>query len=252
MESAMQRVKTMVKAIIPRSLHLLIGGWRLSRLRKLNKATPIKEVFTTIYERHLWGGTDRDYCSGSGSTPIHASRFADAVLPVIAEKRIQSVVDLGCGDFEVGKTLRLNGVRYIGIDIVDALIKRNHDTYSDARTSFACLDIVKDPLPHGDLCLIRQVLQHLSNAEIASVLHKTKQFRYVVITEHYPARLTGQPNLDKPHGPDTRVYDGSAVFLDLPPFNVSPGSMTLLLDTDAEVYLVERGERLKTFLIENS
>jgi len=210
-------------------------------------------VFTSIYEKHLWGGARDEYNSGSGSNEFHASHYANVVKKLIKEKDITTVVDLGCGNFLLGKALRMNGVRYIGIDIVDGLIKRNQETYGDDRTSFLCLDIISDQLPDGDICLIRQVLQHLSNSQIASVLQKTRKYRYVLITEHYPAPFVkSRPNLDKPHGPDTRICDDSAVYLDQPPFNVKSESITLLLDIDAKTYLVHKGERLKSFLIENS
>ncbi|MCD4726338.1 MAG: class I SAM-dependent methyltransferase [Pirellulales bacterium] len=248
----MSFVKSVVKSIVPHGLLRLNRRWKLSRLRKTNEARPIKQVFTSIYEQHIWGGTGNEYCSGSGSNDVHASRNATAVNSLIAEKGITSVVDLGCGDFRCGRSLRRDGVRYIGVDIVEGLIRRNDEAYGDEQTSFICLDIVADPLPDGDLCLIRQVLQHLSNAQIATVLQKTRKFRYVLITEHYPSPfVTCSPNLDKPHGPDTRILDDSAVYLDQPPFNVSSQSISLILDTDAETYIAHKGERIKTFLIEN-
>jgi len=80
----------------------------------------------------------------------------------------------------------------------------------------------------------------------------TMPHKYVLVTEHYPAPFVkSQPNLDKPHGPDTRIYDNSAVYLDLPPFNVRSDKISLVLDISAEAYLVNKGERLRTFMIEN-
>ena len=101
-------------------------------------------------------------------------------------------------------------------------------------------------LPPADLCLIRQVFQHLSNQQIAEVLAKLGVFSHVIVTEHYPAQLRGcVPNLDKPPGPDTRLLDGSAVFLDQPPFD---GTTRLLLTTEAPPTL-EQGETLRSFLV---
>jgi len=248
----MRAVKSILKRIIPGSLIGLYRRWKLARLRRANQARSVKEVFTRVYEQHQWGGTRDEYCSGSGSSSLHASRYAAIVNPLIEERGITTVVDLGCGDFVVGMSLRMDGVRYIGIDIVDNLVRKNQEAYEDTNTVFMCLDIVSDRLPDADLCLIRQVLQHLSNLEIASVLRNTRKYRYVLVTEHYPAPFVkGTPNLDKPHGADTRVYDDSAVYLDQPPFNMEPQSITLISDIDAETYLVNKGERLKTFLIEN-
>jgi hypothetical protein len=57
------------------------------------------------------------------------------------------------------------------------------------------------------------------------------------------------PNKDKPHGEDIRIYDDSAIYLDLPPFNVKIAAV--MLDADAGKCLVKDGESLRTFLIEN-
>ena len=112
-----------------------------------------------------------------------------------------------------------------------------------------CFDIVADPLPEGELCLIRHVLQYLSNSQIASVLQKTRKYRYVLVTEYYPAPfVTCRPDLAKSHGPDTRIYDDSAVYLDQPASNVRPKSITLVLGAVAETYLVNKGERLSSTL----
>lgn len=248
----MRLSKKVVKSVLPSGLLRFYYQLRLSRLRRDNRSKPIKEVFTNIYAAHQWGGEEGNYCSGSGSNAAHASRYAAAVNLLIKSKGIETVVDLGCGDFTVGKAISKSGIRYIGIDIVDGLIKRNQEKYSNNRTEFMCLDIVADTLPEGDLCMIRQVLQHLSNAQIASVLEKTRKYRWVIVTEHYPAPFVNVClNIDKPHGPDTRLLDDSAVYIDRPPFNVRTESITLVLDTDAETYIVHQGERIKTFLIEN-
>jgi len=76
-------------------------------------------------------------------------------------------------------------------------------------------------LPDGELCLIRQVFQHLSIAQISQVLDRCKKYKFVVITEEVYKGEGCRPNLDKPHGPDTRVFDRSGVYLDFSPFRLS-------------------------------
>lgn len=213
----------------------------------------VKAVFTQTYEQHIWGGTADEYVSGSGSSESQAAGYAAVVKPCIAKWNISTLVDLGCGDFTVGKALTSGGgLRYIGIDVVDGLIRKNQTAYGGGHAVFLCLDMLRDPLPDGDLCLIRQVLQHLSNSQIIAVLQKTKQYRRVLVTEHYPApSVRCRPNLDKPHGPDTRIFDGSAVYLEQPPFNVPLSQITLIHEVETQGYLVHKGEMLRTFLIEN-
>jgi SAM-dependent methyltransferase len=210
----------------------------------------VKDVFTRIYKNNEWGGESGQYCSGHGSSGYHASLYADVIKKFIRDKEITSVVDLGCGDFTVGHKLQMDNIKYIGIDIVEDLIMRNKDTYENTNILFKCLDIINDELPYADLCLIRQVLQHLSNSQIMAVLKNIKKYKYIIITEHYPSPFVQViPNKDKPHGSDTRIIDNSAVYLDQSPFNIQ--GLSLLLEVDAIVNLRKEGEKIKSFLIEN-
>jgi hypothetical protein len=145
----------------------------------------------------------------------------------------------------VGKKIAALGVDYTGVDVVPALIQHHSAQYGSERVRFRQLDIVNEPLPEGDLCLIRQVMQHLSNAQIAKILPRLARYPHVLVTEHYPAPGTRTvPNLDKTHGHDTRIEDDSAVFLDQPPFSARVGETIL----EQETYAVKRpGEVLRTF-----
>ena len=238
------------KIITPHPFIKLYQKIRMACLRRANRLRTVKAVFTRIYMRNIWGGKPGQYHSGDGSTENHAFLYANAVRTFIKERRITNVVDLGCGDFVVGGKLQMEKLKYIGVDIVNDLIKRNHEIYGTADIKFQCLDIISDELPNAELCLIRQVFQHLSNSQIISILHKIKKYKYVLITEHYPApRAHFSPNKDKPHGPDTRIYDNSAVCLDLPPFNMQISKM--LLEVDSYPDLAIQSGKIKTFLIEN-
>jgi hypothetical protein len=97
--------------------------------------------------------------------------------------------------------------------------------------SFRHANIVEDPLPEGDICFVRQVLQHLSNDQIAAVLPKLIKFRWSFITEHHPSpgRLL-RSNEDKPHGDNIRISRGSGVFLEERPFGIPAAKYRLLLE----------------------
>jgi hypothetical protein len=245
-------IKSTIKNVTPQFLLKLRRQQQVKSLRKSNAKKPIKDVFTGIYEQHQWGGSSGSYCSGSGSTPFHAALYAEMINNLIADKNIATMVDLGCGDFAVGSQIDRKRINYIGIDIVENLIEFNIGRFSDEHTSFVCLNAVENVLPDGDLCAIRQVLQHLSNDEISIILQKVGKYKYVLVTEHYPApNIQIRPNLDKVHGADTRIVDGSAVYLDKPPFNIPSETIKLVLDVEAMHYLECKGERIKTFLLEN-
>ena len=134
------------------------------------------------------------------------------------------IIDLGCGDFSVGRRLlgAAENITYVGCDIVPELVQAHSRSVDDPRVSFQALDIVIDDLPDGDICLVREVLQHLCNADVSRVLKKLGKYKEVYITEARPVTLEGPPNPDKPSGPgvrwDWRTGHGRGLEFDQPPF----------------------------------
>jgi SAM-dependent methyltransferase len=212
-------VRPLVRKLIPPSL---LERLRLLEERRRNRNRSAEEVFTEIYEQNRWGGSQGEFYSGTGSAD---ERTVSAYVSSVSERatsegfRGLTFVDLGCGDFRVSRLLRPLCSHYIGVDIVAPLIGRNTEQYADATTRFVHLDIVRDELPDGDVCLVRHVLQHLSNQQIVAILRKLEKYRWVLITEHYPTdngRI--RPNVDKVHGGFTRALENSGVYLSEPPF----------------------------------
>ncbi len=146
------------------------------------------------------------------------------------------VVDLGCGDFQVGNQLTGYCGHYVGVDVVKLLVERNVETFGGETVEFQHLDIIKDKLPEGSVCFVRQVLQHLSNRQITAILPKLGQYQLVIVSEHQPsASRMSQPKLDKLPGGDTRLVNGSGVFLEAPPFSIPKGRLRLLLEVEASL-----------------
>jgi SAM-dependent methyltransferase len=239
----MSNLREIVKKIIPAPLM----RWRRQRIaaREQEKfaAKSVADTFTEIYRKNLWGGSSGEFFSGRGSRGVYAQNYAGAIRNFIGENQIRSVVDLGCGDFQVASMFVDESFQYTGCDVVAELVEHLGRTFGSDTVKFKCVNIVTDELPPGDLCLIRQVLQHLSNAEIKQILGKCGQFRYLIVTEHYPApALELTPNLDIPHGPEMRLHYNSAVALDKPPFDLK--NVELLTETVAEDDTL-----IKTFVI---
>ena len=208
----------------------------------------IREVMNGIYVEKRWGGRNHDFYSGMGS---HASKIVVPYVKCISKflKTFENkpiVCDLGCGDFNVGKQLVHHASKYIGVDIVEELIKRNQEKFEQEQLEFRCLNIVDDELPVADCVLLRQILQHLSNSDISKVLEKLGNYKYVLLTEHVPG---GQfiPNLDKRTGQSTRLGKGSGVVLTEPPFLLKPFRQEELL----RLNLGSKGSQLVTTLYQN-
>ena len=139
-----------------------------------------------------------------------------------------TVCDLGCGDFNIGKELVPYTKQYIAVDIVDALIERNKKKFKDDRLAFHCLDIAVNPLPKADCIILRQVLQHISNNEVAQVLQKVHQYKYIILTEHLPSGAF-EPNKDIISGQGIRIKKNSGLLVLQPPFDLKVKDQKLLL-----------------------
>lgn len=180
-----------------------------------------KTVMEQIYERHFWGGKNFDFYSGEGS---HISKIISPYLKAVinfldAHNNSLTVCDLGCGDFNIGKHLIKHTSKYIAIDIVESLIKRNKMLFKADSLEFHCLDIAKDNLPTADCIILRQVLQHLSNAEINQIIKKLKHYKYIILTEHLPIGYF-TPNKDIISGQGIRLKHNSGVNIMESPFNL--------------------------------
>jgi len=178
-----------------------------------------RDVFTHIYTAGIWGKGDGTFYSGPGSDLVASGAYIDAVKQFIKGRQIRSIVDLGCGDFRVGANIVTPDISYHGVDVVQPLIAHNQSTYGAPNITFSCRDAIREPLPDAELCLIREVFQHLSNRQIAAILTRCRGFRYVIVTEKVasPDRFT-VANADSTHGPNMRADLGSGVMLDRPPF----------------------------------
>lgn len=204
------------------------------REEETNRQRSAAAVFGALYQGNRWGGTDGEFFSGFGST---TETIVEPYLDVIRQRATSEgflgkvFVDLGCGDFRVAEKLLPLCSRCIGVDVVEPLIRRNQAAYPAPNVQFCCLDIATDELPDGDVCFVRQVLQHLSNAEISAILEKLKRYQWVFITEHYPSE-TGKtrPNVDKVHGGHIRAFVDSGVYLSEPPFRLPAEALELVLE----------------------
>lgn len=69
----------------------------------------------------------------------------------------------------------MEGVEYIGADIVPEVVARNQQKYASSHTKFVCLDIISQALPKVDLILCRDCLIHFSYADIEMTLKNLRK-----------------------------------------------------------------------------
>ena len=232
-------MKKLLKSLIKSPTILAVYyKWKYRKYAKLNR----KQSFSKIYRDRLWGGAQTgDFLSGKGSHNKEViSKYILSVGEFLKSGKY-NVVDLGCGDFNVGKELVPLANSYIAVDIVKDLIEHNKSQFQNLKVVFYCCDIVEDELPKGDVVLIREVLQHLDNKDILTVLPKlVNGFSNIIVTEKIP---TGDfiPNKDKltGSGPSSRFVLDSGVVLDQPPFYLKYKSKTELCSIRIDNYLLK-------------
>lgn len=188
----------------------------------------VKIIFKNIYKKKIWTPSNLQnkykFYSGTGShTDDLITIYLDSVKKFLMSlKKKPNVIDLGCGDFAVGVKLRNYCDKYFAIDIYDELIEYNKTKYMDLNIDFRTLDITKDNLPDANVCILRQVLQHLSNESIIKFIKNiNSKYQYIILTEHYPDKKKFTPNIDKFDGSDIRLINNSAVVLEEAPFKLN-------------------------------
>lgn len=149
-----------------------LRGWLAKRKRKRDEhrrfsTQPREDVFQWIYQTNKWGG--RTSRSGKGSDLERTYRIREHLPPLLESLGVRSMLDLPCGDLNWIGALDLSGYDYIGADIVPDLIARNREKYP--QHTFVLLDVCSDNLPDADFVLMRDLLVHLSFADIELALN---------------------------------------------------------------------------------
>lgn len=184
-----------------------------------------QEIFEKIYDERVWGAAPdgSKFYSGAGSKPAASAAYEAFVVDVLRRyPHLASMVDIGCGDFQVSARILAacpRPIDYTGCDIARSVIADNEARHSQSTVRFIVCNAIETDPPAGDIVCVRQVLQHLSNADIGRMLERLqRRYKAAIITEAQPVHLIA-PNLDVVSGNETRLPIGSGVYVDRPPFN---------------------------------
>src|ERR1700730_7962393 len=82
------------------------------------------DVFTKIYATNDWGGEHGVLYSGSGSRGSPAEEYVALIKNFISQHNVRNVLDLGCGDFFIGRHIAAASDHYVGIYVVPSVIQR--------------------------------------------------------------------------------------------------------------------------------
>lgn len=133
-------------------------------------------MFDEIYARDLWWRG-----SGGGADPSNIGPYLEYLRGFLAANEVKSVVDVGCGDWRYMSTVDLNGIRYLGVDCVAAVVEANTKKHAKANVEFVHGDATEMDLPPADLLICKDVFQHLPNEVILGFLPQLGKFRHCLI-----------------------------------------------------------------------
>ncbi len=166
-----------------------------------------RSVFSHIYETGEWANDNNwvksatyEFTSGSGSSPENARAYIEYLKDFLKKKNIKSVVDLGCGDWQISRVISWEGIQYTGIDVVDSVIEQNKKKYTTKNISFVRADGIEYSLPQADLLICKEVFQHLPIKDILAILPQLKKFKYCLILNDVDPKTLTTVNTDIPRG----------------------------------------------------
>lgn len=138
-------------------------------------------VFSAIYGSKSWGTGSS--LSGPGSDPSIAKPYVDFVMSSIPDLGVLSVTDLGHGDWLMWPLDAFQGTVYSGIDVAGGLSEQVQSRFGNSHRSFVQGDCVTDDWPSADLVLCKDVLMHLSDRDVESVLTRLGEAKWSIICQ---------------------------------------------------------------------
>jgi SAM-dependent methyltransferase len=161
----------------------VLAELRFAERRREFDGLSLAERFALIYRTNLWGAETSQ--SGLGSELDATSALRQELSQLLKRLAVTSLLDLPCGDFTWMAKMELNGITYLGADIVPDIIAANDARYGrTGRVEFCELDLISNPLPAADLVLCRDCLVHLSydNIHLAIANLKRSGARWLLTT----------------------------------------------------------------------
>lgn len=202
--SSKEEIDNLEAFIMPETaaIHYWSNSWILSHPQNLDHIkegrwrSRSEDIFSEIYRAGDWGKDEWGYgISGPGSTLQEGRPFIEFLQNFLEEHEIHSIVDIGCGDWMLAKEIDWGQRTYIGIDVVEEIIKRDQKKYGSESIKFLKRDVALEPIPVGDLLICKDVLMHLSFSDIFNVLSKINNYKYCILV-HDVDYTAAEKNID--------------------------------------------------------
>ncbi len=138
-------------------------------------------VFDSMYQP---GGTG----SGIGSSPSYTEGYRAFLEAFMRDHAIESVLDLGCGDWQFSQLVDWGSRWYVGVDEVASLVKRLEKEHGSPFRHF----VTKPTIRTFDLVICKDVMIHLPNAEVVKLLAKLARHKHLLLVND----IAPLPNAD--------------------------------------------------------
>lgn len=202
-------------------------------VERAGAAAGAKNMFDAIYDNESWGNG-----SGPGSHPYWTIEYRAFLEKFLRMNEVRSIVDIGCGDWQFSRFVNLDGISYHGFDVVERLIEANRRRFGGPSIRFDVMPEDLGQLPAGDLLLMKDVLQHLPDAEIFRFREQLfGRYRFVLLTNSFE-KIDAYRNVDLSRPGEFRCLDLAAT-----PY-AFPGAYLF-------EYWAQPWERIRAFLMTN-
>ena len=175
----------------------------------------IQSLFTETYHNNKWGSSES--FSGVGSQLNYTYNFRTKLEETILTKKIKTIFDCSCGDWNWMSQVSFYGAKYIGNDIVPDIVERNKNLFSKDNITFInndCLSSLRELKDKSiDLIICRHTLEHLETEYCIEVCKEIQRVgKYALITSNNTE--TGKSNIDL----DVDGHSARQIDLEKPPF----------------------------------
>ena len=162
----------------------------------INKSILRKLIFTSIYKSAHWNQGEnklsKEFISVSGhGSNLNTEQYYNLIsnfVNTLDIYKIKSILDMPCGDvLWIKEIFKKKDVNYLGVDIVENLIKSNIKLYENERVKFLNRDIVNFSIEKKfDLVFLRDFFIHINNSDIKKVINNIKKMniKYFAFTNY--------------------------------------------------------------------
>ena len=180
------------------------------------------DFFTNVFTSRLWHS--QESASGHGSDTVNTRNLVKELPNLLHRLQVHSLLDVPCGDFNWMRDVALDGIEYIGGDIVPEIVAENSANYARPGLRFEIIDLVKDDLPLVDMVFIRDCFLHFTNDLIVEALQNIARSRiqYLCISHintFSPWGGSGGKNIELERAVEGVNYEFRPLNFQLPPFN---------------------------------